>query len=325
MGKMSKDDLGTRMKENYEKRTRQFLPRRTNTIIRLDGKAFGTFTKGYERPFDDQLIDMMNWTTKFLCENVQGCVLGYTQSDEITLVLQDFDKLTTDAWYDGQVQKIVSVSASMATAKFNQLLMQNYFSDEGYKKGISSHFNEDMDREEIYDIPIRVGKLINYMPSQKDIAFFDSRVFTIPEQTEVINNLIWRQQDCVRNSISMVAQSLYSHKELHKKSANEMQEMIFQKGQNWNDLEVGKKRGRMVVKKPIDKWITEEVGKSLEAKGDERVFIKKNNYAMKVNGWKIMDAIDFNKDKEVIINYFLLKDFDEAIAMKNRSDYGIVG
>ena len=92
MGKMSKDDLGTRMKENYEKRTRQFLPRRTNTMIRLDGKAFHTFTKGYERPFDDELIKMMNETTQYLCENIQGVVMGYTQSDEITLILQDSDK-----------------------------------------------------------------------------------------------------------------------------------------------------------------------------------------------------------------------------------------
>ena len=320
---MAKDDLGKRMKENYEVRTRQFLPRRTNTIIRLDGKAFHTFTKGYERPFDDELIDMMNWTTQFLCENIQGCVLGYTQSDEITLVLQDYEKLTTDAWYDGQVQKIVSVSASMATAKFNQLLMQNYFSDEGYKKGVSSHFNDDMSREDVYDYPIRIGKIINYMPDFKNLAFFDSRVFTIPERAEVINNLIWRQQDAVRNSISMVAQSLYSHKELYKKSTNEMQEMIFQKGQNWNDLDAGKKRGRMVVKTPIDKWITEEVGKSLEAKGDERVFIKKGHYAMKVNGWKIMDAIDFNKDKILLNLYFDEKNFDKTVTQIKQAEHGI--
>ena len=307
MGKMNKDDLGTRMKENYEKRTRIFLPRRTNTIIRLDGKAFHTFTKGYERPFDDELISMMNWTTKYLCENIQGVVMGYTQSDEITLVLQDYDKIGTDAWYDGAVQKMVSVSASMATAIFNRMLIQNYFGDEGYKKGISSHFNDDMSREDVYDYQIRIGKIINYMPMKGEMAFFDSRVFTIPERSEVINALIWRQQDAVRNSISMVAQSLYSHKELHKKSSNEMQEMIFQRGQNWNDLDAGKKRGRMVIKESIDKWITDEVGESLTEKGDKRVFMKRGRYAMKVDGWNIRNAVDFNKEMTNLDVYLTLR------------------
>ena len=305
---MKKDDLGTRMKENYEIRTRQYLPRRTNTIIRLDGKAFHTFTKGYERPFDDQLIDMMNYTTQYLCENVQGVVMGYTQSDEITLVLQDYNKLTSDAWFDGQVQKIVSVSASMATAYFNSLLMQNYFSDDGYKEGISSHFDEDMTREEVGDMRISIRKLINYMPFDRPMAMFDSRVFTIAEQAEVINNLIWRQQDAVRNSISMVAQSLYSHKELHKKSANEMQEMIFQKGQNWNDLDAGKKRGRMVVKEQIDKVLRPDIGESLMKKGDPRVrIIKETRYVMKVDGWKIRNAIDFNKEMVHLDVYLTLR------------------
>lgn len=122
---MKKDDLGNRMKENYENRTKQFLPRRTNTLIRLDGKAFHTYTKGFDKPFDDVLINTMNETTKFLCENIQGCIFGYTQSDEITLVLQDYNKLTSDAWFDGNIQKITSVSASMATAKFNELIPSN--------------------------------------------------------------------------------------------------------------------------------------------------------------------------------------------------------
>lgn len=303
MGKMAKDDLGKRMKEYYEVRTRQFLPRRTNTMIRLDGKAFHTFTKGYKRPFDDELIDMMNQTTKYLCENIQGVVMGYTQSDEITLVLQDSKKLTTDAWYDGNIQKIVSVSASMATAYFNRLLTQNYFSDEGYKKGVSSHFNDDMSRDEVNEYQISLGKVINYMSMSDPMAMFDSRVFTIPEEEEVVNNLIWRQQDCVRNSISMVAQSLYSQKQLNGVSSNGMQELIFQKGQNWNDLDAGKKRGRMVIKEPIDKWITDEVGKSLENKNDDRVFRKKGRYAMKVDGWNIRDAIDFNKQREDFMFY----------------------
>ena len=116
-----KDDLGKRMKEQYEQRTRTYLPRRTYTIIRLDGKAFHTYTRGMARPFDQDFMRVMDETTKYLCENIQGCVMGYTQSDEISLLLTDFTTITTDAWFDGQVQKIVSVAASMATAKFNNI------------------------------------------------------------------------------------------------------------------------------------------------------------------------------------------------------------
>ena len=114
-----KDDLGNRMKD-YEQRTRIKLPRRTNTIIRMDGKAFHTYTKGLDRPFDENLMYDMNATTQFLCENIQGAKIGYVQSDEISILLTDFDKLTTDAWFDYNVQKMVSVSASLATGKFNE-------------------------------------------------------------------------------------------------------------------------------------------------------------------------------------------------------------
>jgi tRNA(His) 5'-end guanylyltransferase len=202
---MSHDALSIRMKEFYENRAKQFLPRRTYTIIRIDGKSFHTYTKGLQRPFDIQLISDMNDTCKYLCENIQGCQFGYVQSDEISLLLTDFNKLTTSAWFDGNVQKITSISASLATAKFNEL---------------------------------RPGKL----------AHFDSRVFTIPNKIEVENYFIWRQQDATKNSISALAQSLYSHKELHEKNASDMQELCFQKGQNWNDLSVGVKRGRLIEK-----------------------------------------------------------------------------
>ena len=270
---MKKDDLGNRMKENYENRTKQFLPRRTNTLIRLDGKAFHTYTKGFDKPFDDVLINTMNETTKFLCENIQGCIFGYTQSDEITLVLQDYNKLTSDAWFDGNIQKITSVSASMATAKFNELIPSN------------------------------------------NLALFDSRVFTIPENMEVINCLIWRQQDSIRNSISMVAQSLYSHKELHGKSSNEMQEMIFQKGQNWNDLDVGKKRGRMILKDETMKGVDKKVAESLIEKKDSRLVEIDGEYYMKIIGWKILDSIDFNKDKS-LLNRYLFENRNYSLSKK---------
>ena len=113
-----KDPLGDRMKEQYEHRTRYLLPRRTYTLIRLDGKAFHTFTRGMERPFDHNLMKTMNEVTKYLCENIMGCVLGYTQSDEITLLLTDFQNEKSEAYFDGNIQKIASISAGMASAKF---------------------------------------------------------------------------------------------------------------------------------------------------------------------------------------------------------------
>jgi len=205
-----KDALGDRMKDYYESRTKSFLPRRTFTIIRIDGKSFHTYTRGLDNPFDDKLISDMDDTAKYLCKNIQGAKFAFVQSDEISILLTDFDKLQTDAWFDGNVQKITSISASLATAKFNEL-----------------------------------------RPDR--IALFDSRVFTIPSITEVENYFIWRQQDTVRNSISSVAQSLYSSKELHGVNVSEMQELCFQKGVNWNDFEPKKKRGRLIVKEYYQK------------------------------------------------------------------------
>ena len=118
--KMKKDALGDRMKENYERRTQTMLPRRTYTIVRVDGKAFHTFTRGCAKPYDEKLMAAMDATALFLCENLQGAKLGYVQSDEVSVLLTDFDKITTDAFFDGEVQKIVSVAASFATVAFNR-------------------------------------------------------------------------------------------------------------------------------------------------------------------------------------------------------------
>lgn len=228
-----KDDLGNRMKSQYEMRTRTWLPRRTYTIIRLDGKAFHTFTKNMKRPYDENFMRIMDETTKFLCENIQGAKLAYTQSDEISILLTDFDKITTDAWFDGQVQKMVSVSASLATAKFNREYLNfqmNLSNDPGLQR----------------------------LSTECPLAFFDARVFTIPDPIEVENYFIWRQKDAVRNSISMHAQSLYSHTELNGKSQSDMHEMIHIKGENWNDLPDGFKRGRTFVKVRV--WDMETLG-----------------------------------------------------------------
>lgn len=220
--------------KDYEQRSRSYLQRRSYTAIRIDGKAFHTYTRGLKKPFDEGLVEDMQLTTKFLCENIQGCKLGYTQSDEISLILTDFDTIQTSAYFDGQTQKICSVVASMATAEFNRLRCIRS----------SSHYE---------DVCGGFSKRVNAICVDEfpKLAFFDARCFTLPSFTETMNYLRWRQKDAVKNSISMVAQSLYSHKELHKKSGNEKQEMIFQKGQNWNDYPDSQKRGTTVIRRPF--------------------------------------------------------------------------
>lgn len=228
-----KDDLGKRMKDQYESRTRYLLPRRTYTIIRLDGKAFHTFTRGMKRPFDEKFIQTMNMTAKYLCENIQGCKLSYVQSDEISLLLTDFATDQTAAWFDGNIQKITSVSASLATGKFNAILARDLVEfEEEFPEGLE------------------------YVESADWCAFFDARVFTIPDPIEVENYFVWRQKDAVRNSISMLAQSLYSHKELHGKSQADLQDMIIEKGENWNNIQEGFKRGRTIIKREGN-WVLE--------------------------------------------------------------------
>lgn len=276
-----KDELGNRMKSFYEDRARVYLSRRAYTVIRIDGKAFHTYTRGLKRPFDEQLIEDMNETTRFLCENVQGVKLGYVQSDEISLILTDFDKLTTSAWFDGNVQKMASIAASMATAKFNQLRLLR------------------LANNKFIEI-ISINDIKNFK-----LAHFDARVFTIPSREETINYLIWRQQDATRNSISSVAQSLYSHKELNGKSTDQMQELIFQKGQNWNDYPVGQKRGRVILKSYTLVDSTKENyerSKSKEGwvlRGDDKTGIV-SNYQITRTVWTPIDPSIFTQGKEYL-------------------------
>jgi tRNA(His) guanylyltransferase len=215
---MKKDSLGDRMK-TYEGVSNFKLPRRMPLIIRLDGKAFHTFTRKFDRPFDTQLADVMAEVTKYLVENIQGAKVAYTQSDEISILLTDYDSLETDSWFDKKIQKICSVSASMATMRFMQLL---------------NH-----------------GKID---PKKLTMAYvmFDSRVFVLPKE-EVVNYFIWRQQDASRNSVQMLAQSKFSHKELQGKNNNKVQDMLMEKFNiNWNDVETRFKRGSCSYKAAAD-------------------------------------------------------------------------
>lgn len=234
------DDLGVRMKTFYEQIPKTKLMRRCPVAIRIDGKAFHTFTRGFQKPFDEVLIKSMQGTMKYLCENIQGCVLGYTQSDEITLILVDYKKLTSSAFFDYEVQKLCSIAASMATMAFNKFF-EKYVDEYRFSKwdGVSNYEDGTWGYIQI---------LLNAVDKG---AMFDARCFNIPKE-EVTNLVYWRQDDASRNSIQMVGQANFSHKELHKKSRNDIQDMLMtQKGINWNDFPTYQKRGSCCVKNKI--------------------------------------------------------------------------
>jgi tRNA(His) 5'-end guanylyltransferase len=156
-------------------------------------------------------------TTKLLCENIQNAVFGYTQSDEISILLNDWKMFNTDQWFSGKIQKIVSVAASMATGFFNKEMI------------------------------LRSDRM----------AFFDARVFSLPKE-EVVNYVLWRLRDCERNSVQMLGRAYFSHKELHKKNAGNIQDMLFTKeGVNWNELADWKKRGSISIRENGN-WIRKD-------------------------------------------------------------------
>lgn len=227
------DALGDRMKE-YESRNQYFLQRRTPVIIRVDGKAFHTFTRGFQKPFDEVLGNAMVRTMEYLCRNISGVVFGFVQSDEITLVLQDYRKLNTDAWFGYRTDKLCSIAASMATFAFNHFfeMEMNVF-----KAGHSIFDTNEWAYPE-------AGALYGaYILSARKGAMFDARCFNIPKE-EVCNCIYWRQLDATRNSIQMVGQANFSHNELQGKSCNEIQDMLHeQRGINWNDFPARWKRG----------------------------------------------------------------------------------
>lgn len=204
---MSITEIDIRMKEQYEDRYRYMLVRRTYTIIRVDGRAFHTWTRGLERPYSKILMNVMDEVALALCEEMAGSQLSYVQSDEISVLMTDFSKIDTHAWFDNNLQKLCSISASIATAKFN------------------SFFKADRKR-----------------------AHFDSRVFQIPDPVEVENYFVARQKDAVRNSVSMLAQSHYSAKQLHGVPIEKMHNMLVDVEDNWNNHPPRYKQGAAIAK-----------------------------------------------------------------------------
>lgn len=227
---MSNDSLGDRMK-SYEDSYRISLPIRMPVILRVDGKAFHTYTRQCQKPVDHGLVECMNDTAKALCETVQGTKLAYVQSDEISLLINNYETVDTQPWFENNLQKMVSISAATASV---------VFTDNSWKIWGTWHIDGEGKR--------------HYIPSGDEDsgfitkpAFFDARAFILPKE-DVVNYFLWRQQDATRNSIQMLARSMYSHKECDNKNTSELQELTFRKGVNWNDCSVSQKRGRCLVK-----------------------------------------------------------------------------
>jgi len=208
--------LGGRMKR-YEKIVADLQPN-TPLIIRLDGRAFHTFTRGMEKPFDTEFMSMMNHVALGLVNEIQNSRLAFVQSDEISILV--YDGLESDTWFGNDIQKITSVSSSLASA-----LAMLWNQENKLKEGV----------------PI----------------VFDSRVFPLPLK-DVANYFVWRQMDWERNSLQMFARSLYSHKEMHMKNREQLHQMLFEKGKNWNNLPIPLRRGRCAVRKPTKIMVDNE-------------------------------------------------------------------
>lgn len=290
------DELGIRMKTYYEQIPKTKLMRRTPVAIRLDGKAFHTFTRGFEKPFDEVLGNAMRETMKYLCENIQGCVFGYTQSDEITLILVDYRKLNSDAWFDYEVQKMCSISASMATMAFNKF----------FRFEVEAHYDMNTKDTEFDEIWLNDdAQVLNtvYWNAIDNGAMFDARCFNIPKE-EVANLIYWRQLDASRNSIQMVGQAYFSHSELQNKSNSDIVNMLMEKHQiSWlDDYPTHLRRGSCCIKKSLNECVRVV---STEKWGESKSFLGVRKY-----GWVIDLEIPIfkGKDREYIERYIYFEE-----------------
>lgn len=230
--------LSDRMKK-YEEPTDLCLVRRMPAIIRIDGKAFHSFTKRFSPDYDEFFRRMMEQTTLELCKNIQGARIAYSQSDEISILLVDYNKFNSEPFLNGRVQKIASVVASMATLYFNK------------------EINDACLNSQSAEGPKFDGVLVSLLCNKLHTAMFDARVFNIPRE-DVTNYFIWRQQDAVRNSILDLGYKYFSHKQLLNHSCDQIQDKLFkERGINWNNCEIKLKRGFTVAKHGGDFWYTD--------------------------------------------------------------------
>lgn len=203
------DSLGDRMKR-YENVTRYYLPPKQGVIVRIDGRAFHTYTRGADKPFDKFLMDGMAYATEMTAKEMSGFKLAYTQSDEASFLITDMDDFASQGWFDYNLNKVVSISASTFTAHFN-----------------------------------RFAALAH--PTSTKVATFDSRAFPMP-MDDVPNYFVWRQKDWFRNSLSMLAQAHFSPKQLDGMKAKDMHNMLHEKDINWADLDARQKNGTFIYR-----------------------------------------------------------------------------
>ena len=206
-------------------------------LVSVDGRSFShRIKKQFDKPFDDVFIDIMNQTAQHLCKNIQGCKFAYTQSDEISLVLTDFDTPTTDAFFNNRLCKIQSLVAAMATSKFNQLMILHKLNKASYDKLNDEEFS--------YTIEDSMQIIEN-----EPLYEFDCRAWNVPTFNDVYAYFLWRQIDCIRNSKQQTAQTYLSHKELMNKNTDEQIILLRQKiGVKWESFKTEWKCGRFIRK-----------------------------------------------------------------------------
>lgn len=267
---MDTSDMAKRMKE-YEKNSRTSLMKRTPVIIRVDGKRFSKYTNTFVKPFDAVMVKAMQETMKYLCKNIQGCVLGYTQSDEISLVLVDYYDINVSPFYDNEVQKMCSIVASMTTLAFNRFFAEGV--NELYYDMCCASLGDEPDEDKVEEYNAALKRYKNKTWN----AMFDCRVFNIPKD-EVTNYLFWRQTDASRNSVQAVAHVHFTQKELENVTVSQMQDILFtKKGINWNDYATELKRGSCCIKRKGKKnrknW---EIDREIPIfKGDGREYVER--------------------------------------------------
>jgi tRNA(His) 5'-end guanylyltransferase len=272
MSGSDKTALGDRMKA-YEDAYRVYLPRRVPILLRVDGKAFHTLTKHCERPWYDRLCAAMDAVALALCEEIQGAQLAYVQSDEVSVLIHGYRTITSEPWLNNGLQKIVSVSASVATAAFN----------DAYRSSAVRWLVPAGTDLDVMDGNIGIIRYVgpNCVPelAPTKSAHFDSRAFMMPED-EVANYFLWRQRDAERNSIQMLARAHFSHTECHKKSCVDLQDMLHTKGVNWNDCPTVHKRGRCAVRADFERdgtvrsgWV---IDKEIPMFGQDRAYVERH-------------------------------------------------
>ena len=219
----SKDQLGDRMKgyENVESDRR--LDVNLPIYVRIDGRGFSKFTADMDRPFDKRMSECMVSATMYLVGRTHAR-MGYTQSDEISLVFLAGDKEGSDVFFNGRVQKLASVLSGMTTVAFLSAVLK------------TPGFEHYADR----------------MPH------FDARVFQLPSQTEAANAFLWREKDAAKNSVSMACRSNHSHREMHGKSGREMIEMMGERGLDYHAMPLSFRRGTWIHRVTTERGLTDE-------------------------------------------------------------------